>query len=422
MEQRIILKDQVEKTYAYFLGQREKFDYETDGVVFKANRIDEQKRLGSTAHHPRHAIAYKFQGDSGTTVLKAVEWSVARTGVITPVGIVEPVELSGATVTRVSLHNYGLMKQKGVRIGAKVLMIRRGGVIPNLESVIEAGKGKEIGGPKECPSCGAPTEIRDDFLYCTNAKNCRHTKVGELKHFVSVVEMDGFGDKLIERLYDNGFVQDPADFYLLTKEQLLEIERMGEVLATKLIRNIQEKQKLPLDLFLRSLGIRELAKHTSKLLVKEYGSLKNLFKVTEEELAAIHTVGPVIAKEVVEGLKKERGLIEKLLKQVKIVGANLVFAHEKGRSQGSPLHGKKFLFTGSLLSMDRKEAEKRVEEKGGEVASGVTKDLDYLVVGDGGGAGSKLDKAKKLQEKGEKVRILSEKEWKDYLSVSSNIR
>ncbi|MBI1910209.1 MAG: NAD-dependent DNA ligase LigA [Deltaproteobacteria bacterium] len=409
-------REKRQEVYDDFLGHRGSFDFETDGVVFKADRIEEQKRLGNTAHHPRYAIAYKFQGDSGKTVLKDVEWSVARTGVITPVGIVEPVELSGATVTRVSLHNYGLMKQKGVRIGAKVLMIRRGGVIPNLESVIEAGRGSVVEAPKRCPSCGAPTEIRDDFLHCTNAKNCSQTKVGELKHFVQVTEIEGFGDKLIERLYENGFVQDPADFYLLTKEQLLEIERMGEVLATKLIGNIQAKRELPLDLFLRALGIRELAKHTSKILTKEFGGLTRLFKVTEEELSAIHTVGEVIAKEVVAGLKKKRPLIEKLLKHVRIPSPLRGEGQGEG-DRGKPFHGKKFLFTGSLLSMERREAEKRVEEKGGWVASGVTQELDYLVVGDGGGAGSKLEKAKKLQAKGGKVKIISEKEWKEMVGL-----
>lgn len=408
VEYKKVKKEQaaLKETYEYFLKKREKHDYETDGVVFRVDSLAEQERLGVTAHHPRFAIAYKFQGDSGTTTLSDVEWSVARTNVITPVGIVEPVELSGATVTHVTLHNYGLMMRLGLRKGSKVVLIRSGGVIPKLETVAEEGRGEKFTAPEKCPSCGEPTEVRDDFLYCTNKHGCRSAKMQELEHFMKVIEVDGFGEKLIEKLYDNGFVLDPADFYLLKKENLLELERMGDVLATKLIGNVQVKRELTLDVFLRSLGIRELAKHASKLLAKTYGTLERLKEASEDELSAIHTIGPVIAKEVVEGLGKKKGLIEKLLKQVRIVEVP-----EGGRTRGSPLQGKKFLFTGSLLAMERGAAEKLVEEKGGEIASGVTKDLDYLVVGDGGGAGSKLDKAKKLKEKGGKIEILSEKEW-----------
>ncbi len=405
------------KVYDHFLEKREKYDFETDGVVYRVNRIDEQRRLGLTAHHPRWSIAYKFQGDSGTTTLKDVEWSVARTGVITPVGIVEPVELSGATVTHVTLHNYGLMMKLGLRKGSKVVLIRSGGVIPKLEAVAEAGHGKLFEAPQKCPSCGEPTEVRDEFLYCTNKHGCRSAKMQELEHFMKVIECDGFGEKLIEKLYDNGFVLDPADFYSLKKEDLLELERMGDILATKLIGNIQAKKELPLDVFLRSLGIRELAKHTSKLLTQTYGTLEKIKASSEEELAAIHTIGPVIAKEVVEGLKKKKGLIGKLLKHVGIQTAPNPLLIKEGDKGGGPLHGKKFLFTGSLLAMERGEAEKLVESKGGEIASGVTQDLDYLVVGDGGGAGSKLDKAKTLKEKGGKIEILSETEWKKRISL-----
>lgn len=397
----------LQKAYDDFLAKRDRHDYETDGVVFKADLISEQERLGATAHHPRYAIAYKFQGDSGTTTLQNVEWNVSRTRTITPVGIVDPVELSGATVTHVSLHNYGLMKKLGLRKGAQVVMMRRGGVIPNLESVVDAGHRAEFEAPEKCPSCGSPTEICDDFLYCTNKQGCRKAKMEELEHFMRVIECDGFGEKLIEKLYDNGFVQDPADFYTLKKENLLELERMGEVLATKLIGNIQGKKELPLDLFLRSLGIRELAKHTAKILAQEFGTLDRILKISEEELSAIHTIGPVIAKEAVEGLKKKRPLIDKLLKQVRLSKTVVT------QKTGGPLAGKKFLFTGSLVSMERSKAEKLVEEKGGEIASGVTKDLDYLIVGDS--AGSKLKKAQTLQSKGAKVQILSETELKQVI-------
>jgi len=404
IEWNLIKKDKIQDVFEELLKRREKFDFEMDGVVYKTNSVAEQERLGVTAHHPRYGIAYKFQGDSGVTTLKDVEWSVARTGVITPIGIVEPVELSGAMVSRVSLHNFGLMQRLKLSKGAKVMMTRRGGVIPKLESVVEGGR-EEIEEPAECPSCGAKVELRDDFLYCTNAKNCVQAKVGELKHFVQTVEIDGLGDVLLEKLYEEGLVTSLSEFYELTAEELLSLERMGETLADKLIRNIASKRELPLDVFLRSLGIRELGRHSSQILAHEFGTLEKVRKVEAEELSSIHTIGDVIAKEVVDGLKTRSKLIDKLLKHVKVL------SFEKKKVEGGVLSGKSFLFTGSMLSMVRGEAEKLVIDQGGIIASGVSKTLDYLVVGDGGGAGSKLDKAKKLAEAGGKAKIISEEKF-----------
>lgn len=400
-EWRNVKREKMNEVFEYFFKRRNLYDFETDGVVFKVNRIDEQIRLGVTAHHPRYAIAYKFQGDSGTTILNDVEWSVARTGVITPVAIVEPVLLSGAMVRRASLHNIGILKKLGITKGAKVVMMRRGGVIPNLESVVEKGHG-EIEIPKHCPSCGSPTKIEDDFLYCTEPKSCVRSKIGELSHFVKTVGIDGFGEKLLIRLYENGLVTDSSELYELTKDDLLSVERMGDTLADKLLNNINSRRTMPLGVFLQSLGIRELGKHAGKIL-SEFGSLEKVFALTEDELSEIHTIGPVIAHEVVVGLRSKGKLIERLLKHIKI-------EKNKVKKEG-PLSGKSFLFTGSLISMEREAAQKLVEENGGVVAQSVTKDLDYLVVGDGGGAGSKLAKAEKMRDSGGKMKIISEKEF-----------
>lgn len=401
VESRDVGRSSLREAFDYFSEKSSGYDYETDGVVYKVDRVDEQQRMGSTAHHPRFAIAYKFQGDAEETRLVDIEWSVSRTGAITPVAIVEPVVLSGATVTRASLHNVGMMEKLGVSKGATVLMMRRGGVIPNLERVVKKGKAP-FKVPKVCPSCGSPTERHDDFLYCTNSESCVTSKVRELIHFIQTVECDGFGDKLVAQLYENGLVTDASEFYSLTKEDLLGLERMGDTLAEKLLRNIDSRRELDLDVFLRSLGIRELGKHVAKILAG-YGSLEKVLELKEEELAGIHTIGEVIAKYVVEGLKEKRPLIDKLKKHVKI---------RKGavKKKGA-LAGKSFLFTGTLLAMGRKDAQRMVEDEGGESAQGVTKDLDYLVVGDGGGAGSKLDKAKKLKDKGGKVEVISESEF-----------
>ena len=402
VDARLISKNEIQKVFNDYFEKRDRWDYETDGVVYKVDSVAEQVRLGATAHHPRYAIAYKFQGDFGETILRDVFWSVSRTGTITPVGIVDPVVLSGATVTRVSLHNFGLMKKMGVTVPAKVLMVRRGGVIPNLEKVIE-GKGKPVVAPKHCPSCGSSVELRDDFLFCSNPKKCSVSKVGELDHFVKVVGIDCFGKKLLKQLYDRKIVEDPSDFYTLKTEDLLPLERMGETLATKLVENIRGKKELPLEIFLRALGIPELGKNVAKILSR-FETLEKVLKVTREELTAIHGIGDKIAEMVVEGLKDKRVLIDALLKQVKV---------QKGvaKKEGGPLAGKSFLFTGSLLAMERSKAQSLVEEKGGIATSGVSKNLDYLVVGDGGGGGSKLNKVKELQQEGATTRILSEKEF-----------
>ncbi len=398
--------DLLQSEWDRYLAQRNEVDYELDGVVYKTDRVSEQERLGASAHHPRYAIAYKFQGDSGVTILREVEWSVARTGVITPVGIVDPVELSGAKVSRVSLHNYGLLQKLSVTLPCEVLMIRRGGVIPYLEKVLE-NDGEPVLIPEHCPSCGCPAEVREEFLYCTNRENCQSSRIGELNHFIKTLEIDGFGEVLIRKLYEEKLIEDPADFYTLQKGDLLNLERMGEVLATKLLANIEAKRKVPLDLFLQSLGIRELARHASKLLVQQFGSLSRILSATEEELLLIHTFGEVMAREIVLGLQKRRPLIDKLLKHLQL--------NEGKIPQKGPLAGQSFLFTGKMQTMDRSNAEKKVEALGGAIASGVTKDLHFLVIGSEGfknrEKGNKWIKAEKLIEKGASLQIISEEEF-----------
>jgi DNA ligase (NAD+) len=398
--------EQLKKIFEEYLTQRDRFDFEVDGVVYKASSMEVRNRLGASAHHPRWAIAYKFQGDSGTSILRDVEWSVSRTGTVTPIGIIDPVKLSGAMVSRVSLHNVALMKEKGVTLGAQVSVMRRGGVIPNLEKVLKKTD-RPVVVPKQCPSCGYATEVRDEFLHCTNPKGCRKSKLGELRHFVDVMEIDGFGTKLIEQLYDAGFVEEIYDFYTLTVDDLLSLERVGEILAKKLIGNIESRRSVPLALFLRSLGIHELGKHMSQLLEKKYRNLESILNVTEEELVQVHTVGEIIAKEVTAGLRKKKKIINRLLKYVRL--------KEKTSAKEGALSGKSFLFTGKMATMPRGEAEKQVEANGGEIALGVTKDLDYLVIGSEGyknrDKGNKWIKAETLIQKGAEIKILSEEEF-----------
>ena len=402
--------------YEEFAKQRPSLDYEIDGVVFKANSVKEQRRLGHTSHHPRYAIAYKFQGDSGTTKLVDIEWSVARTGAITPVAIVEPVALSGVTVTRASLHHAGFLQKLDLTVGAEVEIVRRGGVIPNVERVVKAGGAKyEI--PTECPSCKRGAVMRKDFLYCEDPSTCRDAIIGQLGHYAGTTDMMGFGGSILAGAYDAGMLSSPADFYKLTWEQLSKLDRCGEKVAKKLVKEVDKKRKLELGTFLRALGINELGKKVSELLANQYGTLDAVLALEEAELAAAHGVGGVIAKSVIEGLREMRPLIDALAKEVELA------APEKGGSSG-PLAGKSFVFTGKMVAFARSEGEKRVRALGGAVLGSVAKGLDFLVVGADktGGPSTKQKAADKLIAAGAELKILSEDEYLAMVRDDASLR
>jgi DNA ligase (NAD+) len=402
----VLARDALMEGVERFTELRPKLDYEIDGVVFKVNEIKEQRRLGQTAHHPRFALAYKFQGDSGISTLREVVWSVARTGAITPVAIVEPVTLSGVTVTRASLHNVGFIAKLGLTLNAKVTLVRRGGVIPNVENVSVPGDAPVLI-PEACPGCGSPVVRRKDFLFCSTPRTCKGAILGQLGHFVSTIDARGFGDAILEQAYDAGLVRAPADFYTLKWEDLERLERCGEKLAKKLVAEIDAKRKLALVTFLRALGIAELGKNVSSILASRYRTLSAVLAATEEELASTHGIGETIARSVVAGLVEMRPSIDALL-------AHVTLTQGADESEGvmGPLSGKSFVFTGKMLAFSRSEGEKRVRAKGGAVLSGVTAGLTYLVVGaDKTGPKSAKEKAaEKLIAKGAPLKLLSESE------------
>lgn len=382
---------------------RDQRDYEVDGVVYRANRTRERDRLGVTSHHPRFAIAYKFQGDDATTTVREIEWSVSRTGAITPVGLIEPVQLSGATVSRCSLHNAGMVKKLGVSVGAKVIVMRRGGVIPNLEQVLERGP-QEARFPEQCPSCGKPTRLDGDFLFCSEPERCPDAMAGRFIHYMAVLEIEGLGDKLVRAALKAGILKELPDLYALQPEQLQGLERMGETSSKKIVANIQAARKAPLATFLRALGLDELGQHMAGVLVR-WGSLEKVLAVTEEELAAQHGVGELTAKAVVEGLRANRQLIERLSQYVQTTVAS---AED---FSGSPFAGKSVVFTGKLESLDRRQAQKLVVELGGTTPSSVSKELSMLVVGGDeleGKPTGKRAKAEKYNADGSQIAILSE--------------
>ena len=396
----------IAKGFEDFAKLRPTLDYEIDGVVFKVDSVKEQRRLGQTSHHPRYAIAYKFQGESGISTLKEIEWSVARTGAITPVAIVDPVVLSGVTVTRASLHNVAFITKLGLTLNAKVTLVRRGGVIPNVEHVTEAGD-KPVNLPETCPSCGAPVMRERDFLYCTKPSTCRRAVIGQLAHFASTLDMLGFGDGVLEHAFDAGLLKEAADFYTLTWEKLAARERSGEKSAKKLIAEINKKRSVPLATFLRALGLPELGKHVTAILAGRYRTLEAVRAATLEELQATHSIGDTIAASVVNGLKEAAPMIDALVKHVTVEPE----AADGGDTEG-PLSGKSFVFTGKMVAFSRGEGEKRVRALGGLVLSGVNKTLTYLVVGaDKTGPMSTKEKAaEKAIKDGAALKVLSEDE------------
>lgn len=420
-------KDAVQAAFDQCQRARHTLDYETDGVVYKTDRLDEQLRLGSTAHHPRYAIAYKYQGEAGISRLLEIEWSVARTHVVSPVAVVEPVVLSGATVTRATLHNLAFFEGLGLTIGATIQMVRRGGVIPHVERVLTPGN-QEIVIPKICPCGAGPTERRADFLYCMGASNCKAAQVGLLKHFITVIECKGFGEKIIEQLYDIGLVQTPADFYRLRPEAMMQLERMGDILAQKLVANVQARRALPLAMFLRALGIDSLGKVSAQWVAQTFLTLDATRNAPEPTIAAIFGLGDLTAHEITEGLKARAAVIDDLLQFVEVLPAQSAdAAASASSSQSLPWTGQKFLFTGALDTMPRKDAEAQVIALGGSVPNSVQKDLSFLILGDadlakfqGGWRSAKLKKAEQYNAQGSTIQIIGERDFLSLLAQSKN--
>lgn len=412
--------DACKEVYLRLRGLRETLDYEIDGVVFRANQTREQAKLGETAHHPRWSIAYKFQGESAQTHLLKVEWSVARTGVVTPVAIVQPVFVSGAMVGRASLHNWGLFQKLGLTENALVEVVRRGGVIPHVERVLRAG-GVPIHAPATCPSCSKPLVLEGDFLRCPEPLACPRIIEARIEHFCAVLDIQGFGEKLIKTLIAQGIVQKPADLYRISVADLLPLDRMGTTLATKLVAEVNKKRELTLALFITALGFEEVGPTVAETIVNQFPSIDALQSASVERLATIFGIGESIASSLVNGFSLYANDVEDLLREISIVASK----RSESMDQGHPLYGKNVVFTGSMRELDRKEAQKRVREVGGKTPSGVTTSTDYLVIGDEGspllGEGQKSTKqksAEKLIANGSSIHIVAESEFLKFISRS----
>jgi len=401
--------DEVLKYCEAWESRREKLPYEIDGIVIKVNDIALQEELGFTAKAPRWAVAYKYPAHQATTVVKDIQVNVGRTGVLTPVAILEPVQVGGVTVSRSTLHNMDEVQRLGVQIGDTVLIERAGEVIPHVLKVVKEGKNRRpFVMPKECPVCGTKIhKAEGEVAYrCVNAA-CPAKLKESLLHFAGrhAMNIDGLGAKIVDQLVDKGLVKDFADLYSLKLEQLAGLERMAEKSAQNLLDEIEASKSNSLARLIYALGIPFVGERTAQLLAEHFGSLDKLASATVEELSEVPEVGPKVAASIVEFFSEpaNRKLVEKLRK------AGLRFTEERKAPRDSRLAGKTFVFTGALAHRSREEAEELVVSHGGKISSSVSKKTDYVVVGSE--PGSKYDKAKSLG-----VTILDETQFEKLLA------
>jgi DNA ligase (NAD+) len=374
--------------------RRDSLPCEIDGVVAKVDSVAQQRVLGWTAKSPRWAIAYKFAARRAETVLENIDLQVGRTGTLTPVARLRPVVVSGVTVSNATLHNEEEIARLDVAIGDTVVIERSGDVIPKVVEVRKRPAGrKRFVMPKKCPVCGGEVARAEGEVAsrCMNT-NCPARLKESLLHFAArpVMDIDGTGDALVDQLVGAGLVKNIADIYDLKFEQLVNLERMGEKSARKIIDNIEGSKKRPLPRVLAGLGIPFVGERTAVLLAEAMGDLDKIAQASVEELQTINEVGPKVA-ESIRGFFHEqhnRDLVERLRK------AGLIFTHAVKRKEGGPLMGMTFVLTGTLPKLSREEAKERIEAAGGKVTGSVSKKTNYVVAGEE--AGSKLDKAKEL--------------------------
>jgi DNA ligase (NAD+) len=368
----------------YIAKKRAALDYEIDGLVVRANDLRAQQLLGELGDRPRAAVAFKFPSMAKNTKVIAITWETGPSGRVTPLAQVEPVDIGGAIVQNVSLHNASIVERLGVGPGDEVLVSRRNDVIPYLEEVI-VKHGPIAQPPDKCNTCKEPLTARGEYLQCTN-RECFAIVTGRLKRWVGVQDIHEWGEKLVIQLVEAKLATEPADLYKLTIAQIAGLERRGELSAKKIHANLHAALPLSLPVFLASLGMDDFAFETAKLLMANgYDTLEKLFEAKEDAIAGIKGMGAIKAKSVVTGLAARKEEIGRL----RAAGIEPVLP-----KVGGGFFGRTFCFTGTL-PRPRKEYEDLVEEHGGSVLSGVTKDLDYLVMSDPNSASTKAEKARK---------------------------
>ncbi len=411
LSRKVVGIDEAIDRYKELLDRREQLEYEIDGAVIKLNSFELQNRAGVRTRSPRWAIAYKFPAHQEVTQIIDIVAQVGRTGAITPVAVMKPVRIGGVEVSRATLHNQDEIDRKDIRIGDWVVVQRAGDVIPEVVKVVTSrrtGKEKKYKLPDTCPVCGARV-VRlpgEAVARCENV-SCPAQVKESIRHFASkgAMDIDGLGEKLIDQLVEKGLIKSYADLYFLTLDQLKNLERMGEKSAQNLLEAIDKSRNVPLDRFLYALGIRHVGEHIARVLANHFGSLDKIKNASEEELMAIHEIGPQVAKSIVQFFSEKRNLetLKKLFE-----GGVRIQEPQPEAGADNRFAGMTFVFTGALERFTRDEAERLVEERGGRAASSVSRKTTYVVAGPG--AGSKLAKARELG-----IPVISEKEFLEML-------
>jgi DNA ligase (NAD+) len=395
--------DEVFDFYTYWQKNREKLPYEIDGLVISINNNNVFNRLGVAGKAPRGAIALKFPLKQSTTIVEDIKIQVGRTGAMTPVAILKPVEINGVTISRATLHNDQEIERLGLKIGDTVVVGRAGDVIPEVIKVfpeLRTGKEKSFKMPINCPSCETKLiKTENEVVWRCPNNNCFRRKIGWFKHFVSrsAFSIDGVGPKIIEKFIEEGLLTDPADLFELKEGDILPLERFADKSAKKIVLNIQSKKEVSFSRYIYSLGIRNVGSKTSLDLASTFKSIEEIENASIEKLENISDVGPIVAQSIYDWfqLKENR----EFLKRLKERGVRYFI-----EKRGGKLLNKKFVITGTLEKMSRDVAKERIVFLGGDVSDSISKNIDYLVSGEN--PGSKHEKAKKLG-----VKILKEEEF-----------
>lgn len=378
---------------------RKSLDFLIDGMVIKVDDLALRERLGYTDKFPRWAIAYKFEAEETTTILEDVQWNVGRTGKLTPLAILEPVELCGATIRRATLNNYDDIQRKKVKIGSRVFIRRSNDVIPEILGVSEDNGGKEIPVPTVCPACGSDLVRDGAHIYCPNEGDCPPQIIGRLTHFAEKDCMDirGVSEKSIEGLHEKLGVRFPTDLYSLTRDDLARLDGFKDKKIDNFLASVEKSKSVPLDRFINALGIENIGKKSARDLAERFGSISELMKADEATLVEVDEIGDIVAESITSYFGKHGWLIEKF----KEIGIDPKF--NVVMPTGGVLTGKKLVLTGTLPTLTRTEATELIEKAGGTTSSSVSKSTDYVLAGEN--AGSKLDKARSLG-----VKIITENE------------
>ena len=402
---------EVEQYIASWEGKREKLDYEIDGIVIKVDEISLQNELGFTSKAPRWAIAYKYPAHQETTVVKSIEVSVGRTGVLTPFAVFEPVQIGGVTVVKSTLHNMDEVERLGVHAGDTVLVERAGEVIPHVLKVVKHGaEEKAFKMPSNCPVCGMGVHRAEgEVAYrCVNV-SCPARRRESFLHFAGrhAMNIDGLGEKIVDQLIEKELVKDFADLYKLKLDTVAGLDRMAEKSAQNLLAEIEASKKNSLARLIYAIGIPFVGERTAQLLSAHFGSMEKLASASEEQLIEVTEVGPKIAEGVREFFSESAN--RKLIERLRVAGLNM--REEKAALIDTKFAGKTFVFTGTLVNRSREQAEALVAAHGGKAGGSVSKKTNYVVVGSD--PGSKYDKAKSLN-----VPILNEAQFEKLVDAT----